>query len=383
MLIATFNDARYLPQAVSSALAQTWRDFEVVVVDDGSTDNTREVLEPFRGRIRYLHQANQGLTASRNKGIEVARGEILAFLDSDDFWDPTLLKKQVAVLDSRPEVGLVHSWVKLVDVDGKPFGTEGRAPIALDDRVKAFQRLLMGNWMCGNVSIRRRCFERVGGFDVEVFHPEDWDMYLRIARCYHLAEVPEVLAFVRRYGDSKASRALSRNVESALPRILGKFFSGDAPVEIPDQVRRSAFSNAYWALAWANYASGNPARGGHWLEKAARIDPLEFKVPSDCLVTRIAYAADGLHEPSTSLEQSREAIERFFDHLPASLRDLSGLRTETLGLAFGISLFRNRKRGCWKEVRQAAPRALWHRPAWVANRGFLSIWLRSLLPGLR
>ncbi len=102
VIIPTFNCAVYLPQAIESVLGQTWQDFELIVVDDGSTDDTCQVLAPYQNRLVYLYQENQGESSARNKGIQVAQGEYLAFLDSDDLWLATKLERQITVLEAWP-----------------------------------------------------------------------------------------------------------------------------------------------------------------------------------------------------------------------------------------------------------------------------------------
>src|SRR5437867_1708261 len=115
IVIPTYNYGRYVVEAVESVLNQSFQDREVIVVDDGSTDDTRERLERFRGRIRYIYQRNKGLPAARNTGIRAARGAYVAFLDSDDLWLPEKLALQVPILDTRQQVGMVYTDAHLFD----------------------------------------------------------------------------------------------------------------------------------------------------------------------------------------------------------------------------------------------------------------------------
>src|SRR3954470_1810603 len=115
VIIPTYNYARYLPQAIDSALGQTHAPLEVIVVDDGSTDDTPRVLEAYASRIRVIRQANQGAGAARNAGIAAARGEYVAFLDSDDLWRRDKLELQLARFREEPDLGLVHAGVETVD----------------------------------------------------------------------------------------------------------------------------------------------------------------------------------------------------------------------------------------------------------------------------
>ncbi len=119
VIIPTYNSARFLPEAVQSALYQTLSPDEVIVVDDGSTDNTEDVLEPFRGRVHYIRQENQGPAVARNRGIAEAKGDLIAFLDADDVWLPEKSELQVKVLWENPRIGLVHSYYHRLDMAGQ------------------------------------------------------------------------------------------------------------------------------------------------------------------------------------------------------------------------------------------------------------------------
>ena len=105
MIVPTYNCESYLGEAIESVLTQTYQDFELIIVDDGSTDNTRQALEPYINRIIYLYQENQGESVPRNYGIRLPRGELIAFLDSDDFWLPAYLERHLEIMDAWPGSG--------------------------------------------------------------------------------------------------------------------------------------------------------------------------------------------------------------------------------------------------------------------------------------
>lgn len=109
VIIPSYNAARYAAEAVASVLAQTYPRREIIFINDGSTDDTEEMLAPYLGKIRYVRQSNQGLSATRNRAIALARGELLAFLDADDVWRPEKLARQVYCLTENPRIGLVHT----------------------------------------------------------------------------------------------------------------------------------------------------------------------------------------------------------------------------------------------------------------------------------
>lgn len=213
VIIPTYNRALLLPRAISSVLKQTMSDLELLVVDDGSTDGTAAVVRALGDRrIRYLPQANAGVAAARNRGMREARGELVAFLDSDDEWSPHKLARQVACLQQAPaEVGLVYTGT--VDDDG-----QGGLSVKVAHHRGDLSRVLMrANVLHGggsNVLIRRRVVATVGFFDETLPAIEDYDYWLRAAQFFHVEHVAEPLAHYHdpRGGEDRRSRALRQNL---------------------------------------------------------------------------------------------------------------------------------------------------------------------------
>jgi glycosyltransferase involved in cell wall biosynthesis len=181
--ITTYNRAQYLPEAIDSVLAQSVPDVEVLVIDDGSTDDTEAAIAPYRDRIRYVRRPqNGGRAAARNTAVELATGQFLAFCDSDDAWLPNRLARQLAAFEGRPEVGMVHGQVEIVDEAGN----------ALADRTAAHRALFAAahpatyasyalNCRClsSTVLVRRLVFDRIGLYALDL-PTEDYDLYLRL-----------------------------------------------------------------------------------------------------------------------------------------------------------------------------------------------------------
>jgi len=199
VVIPTYNYARYIREAIDSVLAQTYRDSEIIVIDDRSTDDTKGVVSQYGPEIEYIRQENQGLSAARNTGIRNSKGEYIAILDSDDIWLPSKLEKQIKLFEANSELGLVYS-------DGLVFGEK----LAWDDlsfggnmnfyRGRIFDKLLMGNFIpCPSVVIRRGCFDKVGLFDINLGACEDWDMSLRISLHHEIDYVDELLVKHRKH----------------------------------------------------------------------------------------------------------------------------------------------------------------------------------------
>ncbi len=203
VVIPVFNSAALLGDALRSVFAQTFPDFEVIVVDDGSEDRDEldQTLAAWSGRIRCLRQANGGPARARNTAIAHATGNLVAFLDADDEWKPEKLAKQVAYFRQYPETGLLHTGVV-----GKPRGSATGAGTPRHDFCGLFHTAFFINTL--TVMVPRRVLDEVGCFDERrEIHVEDWDLWLRIAAQYPIGFIPEPLAFHRPGG------LMSRQVE--------------------------------------------------------------------------------------------------------------------------------------------------------------------------
>jgi GT2 family glycosyltransferase len=216
LIIATFNHARFLPVALDSALAQTLAGVEVIVVDDGSTDDTPAVLSRYTDRMRVIRQANRGLAAARNAGLAVARGTYVSFLDADDVVTPTKLAEQVALLEAAPTVGWTYCDVLIETVAtghemraSERFGYGGRA---LDGWL--FPELIHGNFIPAIAPlIRRTALDSAGGFDDRLTALEDWDLWLRLSLVAEARYSPAVLVRYRVHpgGMSEDRSRMDRN----------------------------------------------------------------------------------------------------------------------------------------------------------------------------
>ncbi|UBF25208.1 glycosyltransferase family 2 protein [Kovacikia minuta CCNUW1] len=205
IIIPAYNAMRYLPETIDSVLAQTFSNFEVLVVDDGSTDAIAEwVLQQTDGRLKLMYQKNQGQAAARNTGIAEAKGEYIAFLDADDLWEASKLEKQVAYLDNHPTVGLVYTWIALADQAGNPTGRIVSSDAAGDVWEEIVEFNMVG---CGSTPvIRRHCFDVVGYFVPALSPSEDWDMWIRIAVQFPFGVIREPLVLYRQHPESSSSQ---------------------------------------------------------------------------------------------------------------------------------------------------------------------------------
>jgi glycosyltransferase involved in cell wall biosynthesis len=221
VIIPTYNYAPFLGEAIDSALAQTRAALEVIVVDDGSTDSTPEVLAAYGDRIRVVRQKNRGVAAARNAGIAAARGEYVAFLDSDDAWYPRKLELQLPRLEADRGLGLVHCGAATIDAEGRTLktstgGMEGRVAEAM---LRLDREVIMPQG--SSIVVPKRVADEIGGFDERLPPSEDWDFCYRIAARYPIAYVPLVLVRYRLHGSgihlniARMERSMSIALEKA------------------------------------------------------------------------------------------------------------------------------------------------------------------------
>ena len=192
VVIPTYNRVHLIGEALESVFAQTFKDYEVILIDDGSTDGTEEsVKKNFAGRLRYVRQKNQGISSARNHGIVLARGKYVAFLDSDDKWLPKKLAKQAEYLEANPHVGLLCTKLWRYEI-----GNEEKRETCPPDFPKHFTDLLTGpNFIPTTTTmVRKRCLDAVGVFDPALPVAEDWDLWLRIAKDFKIHCLSDVLA---------------------------------------------------------------------------------------------------------------------------------------------------------------------------------------------
>lgn len=204
VVMPVFNASRYLRAAVESVLAQTFRDFELIAIDDGSTDDSRAILEQFAAadaRACVLSRPNTGIVGALNDGVAAARGEFIARMDADDIALPQRFEKQVAYLRAQPECVCVGSFFNYIDAEGKRVKWNAR-----DTTHAGIEAALLagdgGALIHPSILLRRDAVERAGRYRIEAQWVEDLDLYLRLARLGYLANLPEVLLHYRYHAQS-------------------------------------------------------------------------------------------------------------------------------------------------------------------------------------
>lgn len=211
LIIPCFNSAQFLRDALESALAQDYAAVEIIVVNDGSTDDFETVAARYRDNphVRVISQENSGLSAARNRGIGESHGEYLKFLDADDWLRRDAISKQIGAFETQPEIGFVYCDVQHVDAQGKPLDDYSVAKTRRILNGDILPSLLAGGYFTPNtVLVPRRVLDRVGRFDETLTAREDYELWMRIAcEGYTAFFVPEKLAYYRRHGSNMTNDA--------------------------------------------------------------------------------------------------------------------------------------------------------------------------------
>jgi glycosyltransferase involved in cell wall biosynthesis len=263
VVIPTYNYGRFITEAISSVLDQTRPPSEIIVVDDGSRDETGAVVRAFGEAVKYIRQDNAGVCAARNRGVSESASELIAFLDADDVWEPTNLEKQVARFESDEKIGLVHCAMR--EFDGETGETIRLYMEGCEEGVADNLLLWEGPVIVepGAVTVTRKAFDHVGGFDTRMKVGEDWDFCYRVARLFKVGFVPEPLVNYRSH--NAAAHHNVENMERGMLMFYEKAFATDDPQIL--KLRRRAYGNFHRVMAGSYLYSG---RIGKFLSHAAK-----------------------------------------------------------------------------------------------------------------
>ena len=219
VVIPTYNGSRYILKTIESVLGQSYRDFEIIVVDDGSEENIRQLLEPLAGKVTYIRLTNYGPAAARNVGIRACGGEFVALLDHDDVWAVDNLWEKVEALQKNPDCAMVYSYPELIDADGAAITQE--YPVFFPSG-SVFENFLLRNWITtfSCTLIRKSVFEKVGFLDErrEIMCCDDYDMWLRIADVGQILFSPDKNVYYRIHPQN-----LLKNYDISLNSTLAVF----------------------------------------------------------------------------------------------------------------------------------------------------------------
>jgi glycosyltransferase involved in cell wall biosynthesis len=277
VIIPTLNRGERLIRAVRSVLAQTVDDLEVLVVDDGSDDSEALLRANFGDRVRYLRGPAKGVAAGRNTGIDHARGEFVAFLDSDDIWYPSKLERVAEAVQKHPDAGLFYSRMDIVDAEGRFIRTP---PIRVKHDV--YPAIAEGNFIFNStVVVRRECLQRAGNYDTQLSGCEDWEMWIRVSRHCRALLIDEPLVAYEYLSAGSFTRRYEPWVR-AHDEVIATVLRDDPSLD----ARRIARIHAGGAYAKASIylAAGQEALALEQFREAARRNPRHWRARLYALV---------------------------------------------------------------------------------------------------
>lgn len=271
VIIPCYNGADELPRAIDSALAQRGCEVEVIVVNDGSKDNSREVIEAYGDRVRGIHQVNSGLAATRNNGIKAATGDWIAFLDHDDYWQPEKLSLQLEAA-KRTEYDVVYT-------NARNFGDVDRVADLRSNPEEMlegdlFQELLLDNFIVvSSTMIRRPVLQATGGFDASLGVVEDWDLWLKLsAQGAKFAVVRDPVTMYQ-WRPGSLSKNYDRMRDTRL-QIIQRALESERAKSLPWTVRRKALASVESCSAWF-LAASSPRKAMQWYASSLAYWPFD------------------------------------------------------------------------------------------------------------
>ena len=368
VIIPAYNQGDYLAEAIESVLAQTYSHFEILVIDDGSTDNTADVAKSFSDpRVRYIFRENGGLSAARNTGLKHASGELITFLDSDDLFLPEKLSTLKAEMENHPEVGLTAGQAIMIDDRSQRLDKMVDSPLPENPA-----QLLLGNPIhVGSVLVKRAWLDQVEPFDESFRACEDWDMWIRLAKAGCPMRWLPVPVSLYRVHAAQMTRGAER-MRTAMLATLDKIFSySDLPKEWR-ALKNTAYAAVYIRAAARAFHANELINGKADLDKAIQLDSSLLDNHADKLSTQLAGWAD-----APMVSNSLAYLERVYDNLPDSLAVLRKNRRNNLGQMAVQKAFESYQQGDLAAARFFIHRAFRYQPSWLKNRGALSIFART------
>lgn len=366
VVIPTYNRAGMVGAAIQSVLEQTYSDWELIVVDDGSQDNTAEVVAGYAdSRIRYIYQENRKLPGARNTGIQASQGDYVAFLDSDDLFLPDKLRLQATILATKVDVGLVASGWSEVDSHGQILRT--LLPWQLR-RELGFSHWLYGcPFIVPSVLMRRTWLDTAGLFDEEQHYVEDWDLWLRLAYAgCQMTWAPAVVCLRTIHAGNMVHNA--GLMSAGLQRVFDKFFAQPGLPESVLSQRAQVYANVHLNAAVRFLGAGDATGAVSHLERALALDPLLLEGTPPRVIQSLA---------SASLTHQVHDTERYIADVCRILGQLSpplawSRRQMRAAIAATAAFQAHANHESLKAQRQAW-RALLTDPAWSKNRGLVKI----------
>ena len=277
IILPTYNCAAFLSHSIGTILSQTYNSYEIIVIDDGSTDNTKEVLYPFMQRIKYIRlEQNKGLPTARNIGVRSAQGKYIAFIDADDLWLPEKLQTDIEYFETHPEVSMVYS--KHINIDEKGDDLNGNTKRQLPSGNIFLQLFSEQNFVISSsVVVRKEVFETTGLFDEQLVNCQDWDMWLRIAFHFKVAGINKPLVKYRHnpHSLSKNRNNVLKYQKMVIDKIYNKF--KDTENGIHEKLYKKRLASHYAKVGRYYLRIGNKIQASENFRLSLKYNPLNIR----------------------------------------------------------------------------------------------------------
>lgn len=380
VVMPVYNSASTISAAVWSVLEQTHSNLEIIVVDDGSTDETLKAIAAIPDqRIRVIPLGdNRGPSAARNEGIAAASGDLIAFLDADDLWLPEKLAMQVDLFARNPVLGLAYCGAHEVTSDLRCLRTPGLGNPWPPPGEEAFRRIVLREHFIvaplSSMIIRKACLDEVGYFDEKIVQAEEWDLAFRLVDRWIFDFVPQPLVLYRMTGHFNPQKRLARHIGDAHLTTLERAFKRIGNPPHLESLRIAALAETHWLVALYYYAVRQPELAEMELTKLAALSPrfLDLK-ENDRGSNTMAFVACGLYDTVTPLRDALAFIDYSFDHFPPSVQFDHFTRRRTKAFACATTAFDSYPRRERRRVWSGMFAALALQPSLVSNRGLLKL----------
>jgi glycosyltransferase involved in cell wall biosynthesis len=378
VIIPVYNGEKYVAAAIDSVRAQTCEDWELVIVDDGSTDGTAAVLARYAAdpRIRVSHQENQGPAASRNRGVVLSEAETVAFLDADDLWVRSYLARMMGALTANPSAAAAFAGWQYVDESGHPL-PQAIIPSASQAR-QLHEELLWRNALVPSaVVVRREAIIACEGFDTELVILEDWDMWLRLLARGPFVAVPERLVWYRTHGENMSDDIAG--IEVGTLRVLQRHVHAEGDPAGWSGVQRRAYGHAFFVSGLAHLRRGDVAAGIAKTREALAVWPALACQDETYYELGCAYQKRGLRGSVIDLrlhDSERLIHSLIFEHWPAPSESTRRARWAHACLVLSKLAFHVNDRGAAQRLALQG----WRSAAPLQRGSALKAWLRASLP---
>lgn len=296
VIIPTYNRAAMLAATLDSVAAQTFQDYEIIVVDDGSEDDTRQVVSTRSERIRYIWQPNQGVAEARNHALREVHSEFVAFLDSDDLWAPTFLERTVERLRAHPDEALVFTDFVSTDGGGRLLRGHRKRPHQGEVTAELFASTFIHT---SAVVARAWTIRDAGGFNGRLTHNEDYDLWLRLSLRHRFGLISEPLCRRRCHNNSLSHNGCTPDVLLRKAELLQRFFeAGGGRTKIPEELARRRLAKLYYTAGKAFVRGGRSREAGNVLHRSLQLEPHGMKTWLWLCRCRLASALGNGHAHS-------------------------------------------------------------------------------------